>query len=81
MIVGRLDADGLKIKEVDIPERELIFCEVCKKEVKGKSIGVRTEYPIHFLTKFILCSDCQKRLDRTLQMICLNMSGKKLLNG
>ena len=53
MIIGKLDADGWKIKEVDIPEREPIFCEVCGKEVKGKSIGERTEYPIHEMTRFI----------------------------
>ena len=31
MIIGKLDDDGWKIKEVEIPERELIFCEVCGK--------------------------------------------------
>ena len=40
MIIGKLDDDGWKIKEVEIPEREPIFCEVCGKEVKGKSIGL-----------------------------------------
>lgn len=39
MIIGKLDADGWKIKEVNISERDSIFCEVCGKEVKGKSIG------------------------------------------
>lgn len=53
MIIGKLDAYGLKIKEVDISDNEPIFCEVCGKEVKGKSIGVKTEYPIHEMTKFI----------------------------
>ena len=53
MIIGKLDAYGLKIKEVDISDNEPIFCEVCGKEVKGKSIGVKTEYPIHEMTKFM----------------------------
>ena len=37
MIIGKLDDDGWKIKEVKIPEVEPIFYEVCGKEVKGKS--------------------------------------------
>lgn len=79
MIVGKLDADGLKIKEVDVPEREPIFCEVCKKEVKGKSIGVRTEYPIHFSTKFILCSDCQKKIRQDITDDLLEYERKKVI--
>ena len=62
MIIGKLDADGWKIKEVEIPEMEPIFCEVCGKEVKGKSIGESTEYPIHEMTRFIFCSKCQKKI-------------------
>ena len=80
MIIGKLDADGWKIKEVDIPERELIFCEVCGKEVKGKSIGERTEYPIHFSTRFIFCAECQKKIRQDLEKD-LPMKHKKLSNG
>lgn len=40
MIIGKLDADGWKIKEVDIPEREPIFCEVCEKEVKDMNANI-----------------------------------------
>lgn len=79
MIIGKLDADGYKIKEVDIPEREPIFCEVCGKEVKGKSIGIKTEYPIHFATKFILCSECQKKIRQELELDLLEYERKKVI--
>ena len=39
MIIGKLYADGWKIKEVDIPERDPIFCEVCGKEVRKINRG------------------------------------------
>ena len=32
MIIGKLDADGWKIKEVDIPEREPIFLRSMRKK-------------------------------------------------
>lgn len=35
MIIGKLDADGWKIKEVDIPEREPIFLRSMLKRSKG----------------------------------------------
>lgn len=79
MIIGKLDADGLKIKEVDVPEREPIFCEVCGKEIKGKSIGERTEYPIHETTKFILCSDCQKKIRQDITDDLLEYERKKVI--
>lgn len=40
MIIGKLDADGWKIKEIDILKREPIFCEVCRKEVRGVKMHV-----------------------------------------
>lgn len=79
MIIGKLDDDGWKIKEVDIPEREPIFCEVCGKEVKGKSIGERTEYPIHFSTKFILCSECQKKIRQNITDDLMEYENKKVI--
>ena len=79
MIIGKLDADGWKIKEVDIPEREPIFCEVCGKEVKGKSTGARTEYPIHFSTKFILCAECQKKIRQDLEKDLLEYETQKVI--
>lgn len=79
MIIGKLDADGWKIKEVDIPERELIFCEVCGKEVKGKSIGERTEYPIHEMTRFIFCSECQKKIRQDLEKDLLDYETQKVI--
>ena len=40
MIIGKLDADGLKIKEVDISDNEPIFCEVCGKgELSGNNVS------------------------------------------
>lgn len=80
MIIGKLGADGLKIKEVDVPEKEPIFCEVCGKEVKGKSTGVRTEYPIHETTKFILCSDCQKKIRQDITDDLLEYERKKVID-
>lgn len=79
MIIGKLDAYGLKIKEVDISDNEPIFCEVCGKEVKGKSIGVKTEYPIHEMTKFILCSDCQKKIKQDITDDLLEYERKKVI--
>ena len=79
MIIGKLDADGWKIKKVDISERDPIFCEVCGKEVKGKSIGVKTEYPIHEMTKFILCSDCQKKIRQDITNDLLEYERKKVI--
>ena len=79
MIIGKLDADGLKIKEVDISDNESIFCEVCGKEVKGKSTGVRTEYPIHETTKFILCSDCQKKIRQDITDDLLEYEREKVI--
>lgn len=76
MIIGKLTDDGLKIKEVDIPDSEPVFCEVCKKEVKGKSIGERTEFPIHISTKFIFCPDCRKRISRELSNDFLEYENK-----
>lgn len=80
MIIGKLGADGLKIKEVDVPEKEPIFCEVCGKEVKGKSTGVRTGYPIHETTKFILCSDCQKKIRQDITDDLLEYERKKVID-
>lgn len=34
MIIGKLDADGLKIKEVDISDNELIFLRSLQKRGK-----------------------------------------------
>lgn len=79
MIIGKLDAAGWKIKEVDIPEREPIFCEVCGKEVKGKSVGERTEYPIHFSTKFILCSECLKKIRQDITDDLLEYERQKVI--
>ena len=79
MIIGKLDDDGWKIKEVDIPEREPIFCEVCEKEVKGKSIGERTEYPIHEMTRFILCSECQKKIRQDITDDLLEFERQKVI--
>ena len=79
MIIGKLYADGWKIKEVDIPEREPIFCEVCEKEVKGKSIGERTEYPIHEMTRFILCSECQKKIRQDITDDLLEYERQKVI--
>lgn len=79
MIIGKLDADGWKIKEFDIPEREPIFCEVCGKEVKGKSVGERTEYPIHEMTRFILCSECQKKIRQDITDDLLEYERQKVI--
>lgn len=79
MIIGKLDVDGWKIKEVDIPEREPIFCEVCGKEVKGKSTGERTEYPIHFSTKFIFCVECQKKIRQDITDDLLEYERQKVI--
>ena len=79
MIIGKLDADGWKIKEVDIPEREPIFCEVCGKEVKGKSIVESTEYPIHEMTKFIFCSECQKKIRQDITDYLLEYERQKVI--
>lgn len=79
MIIGKLDADGLKIKEVDVPEREPIFCEVCGKEVRGKSIGERTEYPIHEMTRFIFCSECQKKIRQDITDDLLEYERQKVI--
>ena len=79
MIIGKLDDDGWKIKEVEIPEREPIFCEVCGKEVKGKSIGERTEYPIHEMTKFIFCSGCQKKIRQDITEDLLEYEKQKVM--
>ena len=79
MIIGKLDADGWKIKEVDIPERVPIFCEVCGKEVKGKSVGERTEYPIRFSTKFIFCAECQKKVRQDITDDLLEYERQKVI--
>ena len=79
MIIGKLDDDGWKIKEVEIPEREPIFCEVCGKEVKGNQSGVKTEYPIHEMTKFILCFDCQKKIKQDITDDLLEYERQKVI--
>ena len=79
MIIGKLDDDGWKIKEVEIPEMEPIFCEVCGKEVKGKSIGERIEYPIHEMTKFIFCSGCKKKIRQDITEDLLEYEKQKVM--
>ena len=79
MIIGKLDADGWKIKEFDIPEREPILYEVSEKEVKGKSVGERTEYPIHEMTRFILCSECQKKIRQDITDDLLEYERQKVI--
>lgn len=79
MIIGKLDADGWKIKEVDVLGMDPIFCEVCGKEVKGKSIGERTEYPIHEMTRFIFCSECKKKIRQDITDDLLQYERQKVI--
>lgn len=37
MIIGKLDADGLKIKEIDISDNELIFLRSLQKSIQIRS--------------------------------------------
>ena len=64
MIIGKLDDDGWKIKEVDILEREPIFCEVCEKEAEDflkKSLKVDDD-EFDFFKNEASCKEEIKRL-------------------
>ena len=57
----------------------LFFCEVCGKEVKGKSIGERTEYPIHEMTRFVFCSECKKKIRQDITDDLLQYERQKVI--